>query len=268
VPVPADKWNPEQYTKFAAERSRPFFDLLDMVQVVPGGDVVDLGCGTGELTARLHEHVQAGTTLGLDSSEAMLAKARPISTEILRFERGDISEFDAEARFDIVFANASLQWVPEHPRLLGKLARALRPAGQLAVQVPANFDHPSHALAAEIAQESPFREYMGEATKTPAAWVLTPERYGELLNEIGFGEQHVRLQVYGHNLTSSAAVVEWTRGTALLRFEESLSPELFEVFLERYRCRLLEVLGEKSPYFYAFKRILFWARLPGPDGAQ
>ena len=70
-----DSWNPDQYLKFADERAQPFFDLLELVVPVPGGDVVDLGCGTGELTARLHDHSQAGTTLGIDSSEAMLAEA-------------------------------------------------------------------------------------------------------------------------------------------------------------------------------------------------
>ena len=77
--LPTHKWDPDQYSKFAAERAKPFFDLLAMVEPVPGGDVVDLGCGTGELTARLHEHTRAGSTTGIDTSEAMLAKALPLA---------------------------------------------------------------------------------------------------------------------------------------------------------------------------------------------
>ena len=120
-------WDPDQYSKFAAERAKPFFDLLAMVHPVPGGDVIDLGCGTGELTAQLHAQTRAAATLGMDASEAMLAKARPLAGNGLRFESGDIGRFDTEAGFDLVFANASLQWVSDHPRLLRQLAAGLAP---------------------------------------------------------------------------------------------------------------------------------------------
>jgi len=261
--VVTDGWDPDQYSKFATERAKPFFDLLAMVEPVPGGDVIDLGCGTGELTARLHAHTQAGTTVGVDSSEAMLAKASPLAGNGLRFELSDISRFNSESGFDVVFANASLQWVPDHPRLLHRFAAGLRPGGQLAVQVPANADHPSHAVATEVAQEAPFLEHMGTDPAAKVHAVCVPERYAELLDKIGFSDQHVRLQVYGHRLASVAAVVEWTKGTTLLRFKNLLPPNLFDLFVERYRQRLGEVLGEQAPYFYTFKRILFWARLPG-----
>jgi trans-aconitate 2-methyltransferase len=80
---------------------------------------------------------------------------------------------------------------------------------------------------------------------------------------MGFSDQLVRLQVYGHRLASSAAVVEWTKGTTLLRAKNLLPPDLFDLFVDRYERRLSEVLGEQAPYFYTFKRILFWARIPG-----
>ncbi|MGO9963684.1 MAG: methyltransferase domain-containing protein [Acidimicrobiales bacterium] len=257
-------WDPDQYAKFAAERAQPFFDLLAMVHPVPGGDVVDLGCGTGELTAHLHAGTRAATTLGMDASEAMLAKARSRAGNGLRFELGDIGRFDTEAGFDVIFANASLQWVPDHPRLLRRLAIGLRPGGQLAVQVPANADHPSHAVAVEVAQEAPFLDQLGTDPAPGIHPVCAPERYAEILDELGFSQQHVRLQVYAHRLDSSAAVFEWTKGTTLLRFKSLLPPEVFDLFVERYRLRLAEVLGWQAPYLYTFKRILFWARRPGP----
>jgi trans-aconitate 2-methyltransferase len=255
-----DKWDPGQYEKFAAERAQPFFDLLALVEPVPGGRVVDLGCGTGELTVRLHEHTRAAGTVGVDSSEAMLAAARSRAGDGLRFEPGDIGQFRADDQFDVIFTNAALQWVPDHPRLLEQLAAGLRPGGQLAVQVPANFDHPSHIVAAEVAQERPFLDSMLEAPPGVVNEVLKPERYAELLHELGFSRQHVRLQVYGHVLASTAAVVEWTKGTALLRFQRLLPAPLFDAYVDRYRERLVEVLGDRAPYFYPFKRILFWAR--------
>ena len=264
----ADAWDPAQYQKFGAERARPFDDLLALLDPVPGGrhpeHVVDLGCGTGELTARLHHHLGAADTLGVDSSAAMLDKARPLEGGGLRFELGDIAAFAAAAEYDVVVSNAALHWIPDHPAILARLRAVLRPGGQLAVQVPANGDHPSHALAFEVAREEPFAAVLhasGDdlAEATP---VLAPERYAELLDELGFTDQHVRLQVYGHHLASTADVVEWTRGTTLTRYERGLPPELYAEFVDRYRQRLRATLGDRTPFFYTFKRLLFRGRLP------
>ena len=261
-----DTWNPAQYGKFGAERARPFEDLLALVEPSPGGRpverVIDLGCGTGALTARLHERLGATTTVGIDSSTAMLEKASLIETAGLRFEFGDIGSFEARGEFDVVFSNAALHWLPDHPSLLCRLRDALRPGGQLAVQVPANNDHPSHGLAFEIAHEAPFRDAVhDDPLGEEATPVLAPEAYATLLDALGFAEQHVRLQVYGHHLESTADVLEWTKGTTLTRYERGLPPELYEQFLDRYSSRLLDALGHRSPYFYTFKRVLFRARL-------
>ncbi|MGH8975366.1 MAG: methyltransferase domain-containing protein, partial [Acidimicrobiia bacterium] len=136
VAVEHDTWNPAQYGRFGAERARPFEDLLALVEPAPAGRpverVVDLGCGTGALTARLHAHLGATATVGIDSSPAMLEKARPLETASLRFELGDIAGFGARGEFDVVFSNAALHWVPDHPSLLRRLRDALRPGGQLA----------------------------------------------------------------------------------------------------------------------------------------
>jgi trans-aconitate 2-methyltransferase len=256
----ADAWEPEQYERFKAERTRPFTDLVGLLKPRPNGKVVDLGCGTGELTRVLHEWVQAEETVGIDSSKAMLAQA--VAGPGLRFEEGDIAAFRVTGLIDVVFANASLQWLPRHHELVRRLAAALRPGGQLAVQVPANADHPSHMVAVDVANEPPFVDaFDGGPPPDPVrANVLRVEQYAELLDEIGFAEQHVRLQVYGHHLDSTSDVVEWVKGTSLTRFRERLPADLYEMFLVRYADALREVLGERSPYFYAFKRILFWAK--------
>lgn len=261
----ADGWDPGQYERFAEERARPFHDLLALVAPCPGGAVVDLGCGTGELTAVLHDHTGASSTLGIDTSAAMLERAAAHSRPGLRFEPGDIAGLDAPGAFDVVFANAALQWVPDHDRLLERLTACLRPGGQLAVQVPTNADHASHVVAAAVAAEAPFVEHFGGSPPPDpvGSSVLAPEHYAEILHRLGYATQHVRLQVYGHVLPSAGHVVEWTKGTTLTRFRRVLAPEVYEAFLDRYRTELVAALGDARPYFYAFKRILFWARLPG-----
>lgn len=251
-------WSPAQYERFKDERSRPFFDLLALVQPREGMRVVDLGCGTGELTRAMHDRLGRAETLGVDSSEAMLAKAAAFGGGGLRFERGDIGTFPADARYDLVFSNAALQWVDDHPRLLPRLAAILAPGGQLAVQIPANDDHPSHQIAREVAREAPFREALGGHERVLPN--LTLDAYATLLHRLGFAEQTVRMNVYAHLLGSRDDVIEWVKGTLLTDYEKRLPPALWPAFLARYRERLLPELDDERPYFYPFKRTLFWGR--------
>jgi trans-aconitate 2-methyltransferase len=255
-----DTWNPTQYERFRAEREQPFHDLVALITRRPGGRVVDLGCGTGLLTAALHRELAAAETLGVDSSDAMLERARTLGVPGLEFTHGDISVWQPELPFDVVFSHAALQWVDDHHRLFVRLRVMLAPGGELAVQVPANFDHVSHTLAAEIAREEPFTSAMQGYSRTFS--VLLPEDYAALLHELGFVAQSVRLQVYGHVLESPDAVVEWVRGTLLTDYESRMPEAMYQQFVARYRERLNAALGDQRPYFYPFKRILLWGRLP------
>lgn len=254
-----DAWDPDQYARFRNERAAPFFDLLALVRPAPNGTVVDLGCGTGELTVAAHDRLGARRTIGIDSSAAMLAKAAQHATGGVEFAEGDIAAFASADPLDVVISNAALHWVPDHRAVLARWTAALRDTGQLAVQVPANADHPAHVLASEIAEEEPFRSAFGDVPPPdPVRRVLRPEDYATILDELGYTEQHVRLQVYGHRLPSTGEVVEWVRGTSLTRFASRLPDDLFGQYVDRYRHRLVETLGAHEPYFYPFKRILFW----------
>lgn len=252
-------WNPAQYAKYRDERAQPFHDLLALVQPQPDMRVVDLGCGPGGLTRALHETLHARETLGLDSSPAMLAQAAAFAGEGLRFAEGDLGAFSEPGTYDLVFSNAALQWSPDHPALLARLAACLAPGGQLAVQVPANDDAPSHATAVAVAREAPFRDLLDGFVRVSP--VLPPEKYAALLNKLGFTEQTVRLQVYGHLLASREDVIEWVRGTTLTDYQKRLPADLWPAFLARYRELLFAQLPDDHPYFYTFKRILFWGRL-------
>jgi trans-aconitate 2-methyltransferase len=175
----------------------------------------------------------------------------------LRFAQGDIAEF-REGGWDVVFSNAALHWLPDHAELFGRLAGLLNPGGQLAVQMPANHDHPSHVVAAEVAGDEPFRTALeGYHRVSP---VQPPEWYADLLDRLGLADQHVRLQVYLHHLTSREEVVEWVKGTLLTDYESRMPAEVFEEFLGVYRERLLPRLEDTRPYRYPFKRLLLWGQ--------
>jgi trans-aconitate 2-methyltransferase len=126
--------------------------------------------------------------------------------------------------------------------------------------MPANHDHPSHVVAAEVAGTEPFRTALGGYRRVSP--VQPPEWYAELLDRLGLAEQHVRLQVYLHHLPARDEVVEWVKGTLLTDYESRMPPELFEQFVATYRARLLPQLDDSRPYRYPFKRVLFWGVRP------
>lgn len=243
-------WNPDQYERFKNERKQPFVDLAALVEHRPNMRVVDLGCGTGELTRELHARLAAQETIGIDSSETMLLKSSAFGAEMLRFERGDIEAFVADRPFDLIFSNAALQWVPDHAALIRRLASFLSSHGQLAIQMPANDTHPSHATAAEVA-----RTFGIEPRRDP---LLPVEDYASLLHSIGFRRQHVRMHVYGHELESAAGLIDWVKGTLLLDYQRRLG-DRYPEFLQEYSKRLLSRVEDHHPYFFTYKRILMWA---------
>ncbi len=206
----------------------------------------------------LHRRTGATETLGIDSSEAMLAKAQAHTGGGVRFERGDIAEFAPDERFDLVFSNAAYHWVPDHPALLARLTRAVNPGGQLAFQVPDNFDHPSHRAAQETAATEPYASALGGMPHPRN--VLAPEAYAAILDRLGYAEQTVRLQVYGHRLESREGVVAWVEGSLLSDYRRRLPPDLYARFLDSYRQRLFKILPDEHPFFFTYRRILARAK--------
>jgi trans-aconitate 2-methyltransferase len=251
-----DTWDPEQYRRFQAERDQPFVDLLDLLEPVARPVVADLGCGDGRLTTLAHQQLDAASTIGIDTSAAMLAQAP--SADGLRFELDDIATWASPRSYDVILANASLHWVADHPVVLARWIGSLAGGGQLAVQVPSNAHHASHTLVGEVAAELGI-----DAPPDPVATnVLPPVEYAELLDSLGALQQSVRLQVYAHRLPSTPEVVEWVKGTTLTRVRRATDDATYARFLVRYRERLLEVVGDRAPYTYLFQRVLLWARFP------
>lgn len=254
--VKAMPWNPDLYHKFQAERSAPFYDLLTLVDVRSNLQVIDLGCGSGELTRRLADKLPNSRVTGLDSSPQMLEKAGSFVRRGLVFQQGDQSTLTGE--WDLIFSNAALQWSENHVELIPYLFDKLKPGGQIAVQVPSNHNHISHQIYRETAEEDMFKFILqGFQRYSP---VLTIENYSRILFNCGAEEINIFEKIYPHILENSDAVVEWISGTALVPYFERLGKHK-EEFVEAIR-RKMRVAMPDSPVFYPFRRILFSARKP------
>ena len=148
-------WDPEQYRRFEAERNRASLDLLLRL---PGDldpeEIWDLGCGAGQHAALLKRRHPRARVHGLDSSAEMLEQARALDVDV-EWRLGDIAEWRPERPADLIFANASLQWLPGHERLSPRLVESLSPGGVLAVQKPMAWESRHHGIMRAVAGEGP-----------------------------------------------------------------------------------------------------------------
>ncbi len=252
-------WNPALYRRFEDERTRPAQDLLARVPLAEAAHVVDLGCGPGNSTELLVERFPHANVLGMDSSEAMLESARQRLPQC-RFERGDVSIWQAAPAPQLIFANAVLQWVPHHEALLPRLFGNLSPGGVLAIQMPDNLDESTHRLMREVAAEGPWASAIGDASKVRAP-VLSASGYYDLLASVG-AEVDIWRTVYHHPLASAAAIVDWLRATGLRPFLDPLSDEQRSGFLMEYEERIARAYPTRvdGRSLLAFPRLFIVAR--------
>ncbi len=227
-------WNPALYSRFETERTRPAAELLARVPIDGPRSVVDLGCGPGNSTALLARRYPPARIVGTDTSPAMLAAARE-RLPTLSFEQSDIAEWSAAGPIDLLFANASLQWVPDHPRLIPRLLGALAPGGVLAVQMPDNLEEPSHVLMRDTAGDPRFASLIGDARRLRIP-ILSTQRYYDLIAP--FAELDLWRTTYYHPLDEAAAIVQWLRSSGLKPFLEPLEPEQQAQFLAAYERRI------------------------------
>ena len=250
-------WDPTQYHKFQAERSAPFFDLLALVEVRPNLKVVDLGCGTGELTSQLAEKLPNSEVTGIDNSSQMLEKAASFARPGLLFEQGEQSQLTGE--WDLIFSNAALHWTENHSELIPRLYQRLAPGGQIAVQVPSNHNHISHQIYRETASEEMFKFILNGFQRY--APVLSIDDYARILFKCGAENIVVFEKVYAHVLENADAVVEWISGTALVPYFERLG-EYKDEFVRVIQSKMQAAMPD-SPVFYPFRRTFFSAKKPG-----
>ncbi|MBV6663933.1 trans-aconitate 2-methyltransferase [Pseudomonas yamanorum] len=226
-------WSAKQYSMFEQQRTRP---VRDLVAAIPDGDVrtaVDLGCGPGNSTEVLADRFPQALVTGMDSSDDMLVDARK-RLPALNFELADIGAWNPAQKFDVILANASLQWLPDHATLYPHLVSQLTLGGTLAVQTPDNLDEPAHKLAREVAADGPWATKIGAVKHNERH---TASYYFELLSK-HCSTVDVWRTTYHHPLAGSAAVVEWFKGSALRPFLAPLTESEKSAFLDEYLARI------------------------------
>ncbi len=259
------QWDPEQYLRFADARGRPFADLLGRVGAARPRSVADIGCGPGTLTRLLAERWPEARVDAVDSSPEMVARAEqelaPFRPRVV-VTLADVRSWAPPEPVDVVVSNATLQWVPDHLRVLERLARTVAPDGWLAVQVPGNFGEPSHTLMHEVARQPRWRDRLGELAR---AAVEAPSTYLARLAGLGL-EVDVWETTYLQVLPGEDAVLAWMRGTGLRPVLSALDDEDRADFEAEYGAVLRQAYP-RQPYgtVLPFRRIFVVAHRPAQN---
>jgi trans-aconitate 2-methyltransferase len=255
--MPVSTWSPERYLRYADERSRPFHELLARVRADEPRRLVDLGCGPGGLTAALAERWPSAEVVGVDSSPEMIEAAAAHAGPRVRFELGDIATWRPAEPVDVIVANAALQWVPGHRGLLPGLVDALADGGWLAIQVPGNFDEPSHVLLHSLAADARFAAATRAAQRPSAHNAAT---YLADLSGLGCTVDAWET-TYLHVLEGPDPVFGWISGTGARPILQALPGDLRAEFENEYKAMLRDAYPEhRHGTVLPFRRVFAVAR--------
>ena len=232
----ASDWDTALYLKFEDERTQPARDLLARVRS-NARRIVDLGCGPGTSTQLLAARYPDAQIIGVDNSEQMLGAARARLPGVT-FEKHDIGGWRPSAKPDLIFANAALQWLPNHHELVPRLMSFLAEDGCLAIQMPDNRQEPSHALMRMVAADGPWADRLVPVAKTRGLIGIYSDYY-DWLKPLS-ARVEIWQTTYVHPLPGVGAVVDWFRGSGLRPFLNPLDECEREQFIERYMKELAD----------------------------
>ncbi|RNL78321.1 methyltransferase domain-containing protein [Nocardioides marmorisolisilvae] len=237
-------WDPDRYLVYADERGRPFLELIARIDAAEPSVVVDLGCGPGNLTVLLADRWSRARVTGIDTSPAMIERARDDHGARIGFELGDVRTWAPTEPVDVLVSNATLQWVPGHLELLPSLVAKVRHGGWFAFQVPGNLSERTHTIRAELAAQEPYAA-LTAGVDAPAAFDYAT--YWRALTDLGC-EVDAWSTTYLHELRGEDPVFGWISGTGARPVLEALDaePELRASYEAELKRRLREAYPEED----------------------
>lgn len=248
-------WNSDQYLKFKAQRTQPAIDLAKRVADANPQMVIDIGCGPGNSTSVLKSVFPNAKILGIDTSPDMINKAKKTYPDI-DFIVGDAR--DIQDKYDLIFSNACLQWIPDHKKFIPYLMSRLSAGGTLAVQIPMNGEEPLFRIIRDVVSES---DYSFDLSQLIRQWTLNPDEYYEILSGCSSSFQ-IWETVYYHDLPNCEAMLEWVKGTHIRPYLAQLSEEDGLVFENEILERTMKTypIMSDGKVILRFRRFFFTAR--------
>ena len=251
-------WNPDSYLKFRNERTQPSIDLVSRIELVNPSSIIDIGCGPGNSTQVLFEKWPSADIIGLDHSPEMIIKAKSDYPN-RKWIHADAAHYDPQETYDIVFSNATLQWIQNHEKLIPRLFSFLKVNGALAIQVPANDESPLHKSLLAVSKNDKWFKFSGDCDRLLN--YQSASYYYDILNGLS-SKIDLWETTYYHTLSNHQALIEWYKSTGMRPFLERLPDDNYKQQFENEvlgGCRESYKVQRDGKILYPFKRIFFIA---------
>ena len=250
-------WDPEIYNQFREIRQQPFYNLLSHLDVKENINILDLGCGTGDLTLTLLDKFPGSKVTGIDNSREMLSTAKERKGVSFLFRTIE-DELKLPSKYDLIIANASLQWVDDHKKVFNQIISKLNSNGQIAVQMPMQNENALNKLLVELADQPQWQKHLKNATHHSP--LLSPDEYTEILIQSGATHPTIIIKVYPIVTDSIDSLYDFISGSALRPYLDLLPGELIDQFVNEYKASIGRHFKAR-PFIYSFKRMLIAGRL-------
>jgi trans-aconitate 2-methyltransferase len=251
-------WNPDLYLKYENERTQPSYDLTSRIKIDNPASIIDIGCGPGNSTKVLRERWPQAQISGLDSSPEMIERARsdyPQGDWIL----ADAAGWNSDSKYSIVFSNATLQWLPDHTRLVKNLFDCVQSQGALAVQVPANSGSPLHQAVLSVSKRKQWQDVM--AGCDALIRYHDASFYYDCLSALT-KRVFIWYTTYYHVMINHQGMIDWYTGTGMKIYLERLANDeqrrLFQAQVLD-ECRLAYPEHKDHKVLFPFQRLFFIA---------
>lgn len=251
-----NEWNPEQYLQFKSERTQPAIDLVSRINIVHPGSIIDIGCGPGNSTQILVNRWPDSEVVGLDNSTAMIEKARQDYPD-QKWIVGNAENIDPEIKFDLIFSNATLQWIPHHEKFLPKLFNCANPGGAFAVQIPKFKNMPINVAIETVANYDNWIKYTKGCEELFT--LKDPGFYYDIINKLA-----IRVELwetsYFHILNSQESIIDFIRTTGLKPYLERLPSDEMRSEFEHdvlTECKKYYKVQSDGKVLFPFERLFF-----------
>jgi trans-aconitate 2-methyltransferase len=184
----------KRYEKDSLVQKSASEQLFDLLKIKPSDDVLDLGCGAGNLTKKLAEQTK-GKVVGVDASEGMIAEAKKNYGGLgITFEVCPVENLNYTNSFDVIFCNSTFQWF-KHPQMaLKSCFNVLKAGGRMGIQAPAGKVYcPNFVLGTEKVAIDPNLSIQFAHFNSPWNFRDTSEDYTVLFEKAGFKVLHASI---------------------------------------------------------------------------
>lgn len=254
------EWDAKGYEKFEGERIRPSIDLVNRIMIESPKKIIDIGCGSGMSTKVLANRWPEAKIIGLDNSNTMLKQAQELGINVEWIFKDCNESLEEFNKVDVIFSNASIQWLNNQEQVIENWFKALNPEGVIAVQIPLFEQMDMNKCITEISKEKRWQPYFKEV-ESKTYHSFSQEWYYNIVSRYS---DHIDMWEtdYYHVLDNHEAIIEFCRSTAFRAYSNALNDtKLEEEFINNVlqRTKTYYKLQENGKVIYKFKRLFIVA---------